>query len=172
MAPSTMQTVTSCTTSAASRCSSGTQAQRARTPRRFLRRPVIGFTRSSFKKPVIMLHESRTSASRTQAAQTLPSCSTGTHLSLLLQSLSLPTLRQARTRGVWQLLCFVDSCTVLPFLVPSPPPPVTLCSGHIHNVLAEKRDASTDLLRRLHARMVQHNVDFIGEREGGRGTST
>ena len=38
---------------------------------------------------------------------------------------------------------------------------VTLCSVHIHNVVAKKRDASTDLLRRLHGYM-QHNVDFFG----------
>ena len=41
-------------------------------------------------------------------------------------------------------------------------PTVTFCSVHIHNVVAKKRDASTDLLRRLHAHMQQHNVDFIG----------
>ena len=28
--------------------------------------------------------------------------------------------------------------------------------------MAKKRDASTDLLRRLHGYMHQHNVDFIG----------
>ena len=41
-------------------------------------------------------------------------------------------------------------------------PTATFCSVHIHNVVAKKRDASTDLLRRLHAHMLQHNVDFIG----------
>ena len=41
-------------------------------------------------------------------------------------------------------------------------PMVTFCSVHIHNVVAKKRDASTDLLRRLHGYMKQHNVDFIG----------
>ena len=41
-------------------------------------------------------------------------------------------------------------------------PTVTLCSVHIHKVVAKKRDASTDLLRRLHAHMLQHNIDFIG----------
>ena len=39
---------------------------------------------------------------------------------------------------------------------------VTFCSVHIHNIVAKKRDASTDLLRRLHGYMHQHNVDFIG----------
>ena len=41
---------------------------------------------------------------------------------------------------------------------------VTFCSVHIHNVVAKKRDASTELLQRLHGYMKQHNVDFIGER--------
>ena len=44
---------------------------------------------------------------------------------------------------------------------------VTFCSVHIHIVEAKKRDASTDLLRRLHAHMTQHNIGFIG-----RGTPT
>ena len=39
---------------------------------------------------------------------------------------------------------------------------VTFCSVHIHNVMAKKRDVSTELLRRLHGYMMQHNVDFIG----------
>ena len=41
-------------------------------------------------------------------------------------------------------------------------PTVTCCSVHIHNLVAKKRDASTDLRRRLHAHMLHHNVDFIG----------
>ena len=35
-------------------------------------------------------------------------------------------------------------------------------SVHIHNVVAKKRDASTDLLQRLHGYVREHNVDFIG----------
>ena len=41
-------------------------------------------------------------------------------------------------------------------------PTVTFCSVHLHSVVANKRDASTDLLRRLRAHMLQHKVDFIG----------
>ena len=41
-------------------------------------------------------------------------------------------------------------------------PTVTFCSVHIHNVVAKKRDASTELLQRLHGQMREHNVDFIG----------
>ena len=40
---------------------------------------------------------------------------------------------------------------------------VTFCSVHIHNVVAKERDASTELLQRLHGYMKQHNVDIIGE---------
>ena len=43
-------------------------------------------------------------------------------------------------------------------------PTVTFCSVHIHNVVAKKRDASTDLLRRLHAHVTQHNVVLVGRR--------
>ena len=41
-------------------------------------------------------------------------------------------------------------------------PTATFCSVHIHNVVAKKRDASTELLQRLHGYMREHNVDFIG----------
>ena len=41
-------------------------------------------------------------------------------------------------------------------------PTVTFCSVHVHNIVAKKRDASTPLLRRLRAHMLQHNVDFMG----------
>ena len=41
-------------------------------------------------------------------------------------------------------------------------PTVTFCPVHIHNVVAKKRDASTELLQRLHGYMREHNVDFIG----------
>ena len=41
-------------------------------------------------------------------------------------------------------------------------PTVTFCSVHTHNVVAKKRCASTDVLRRLHGYMDPHSVDFIG----------
>ena len=39
---------------------------------------------------------------------------------------------------------------------------VTFCSAHIHNVVAKKRDASTELLQFLHSKMLEYKVDFIG----------
>ena len=41
-------------------------------------------------------------------------------------------------------------------------PTVTFCSVHIHHVVAKKRDATTDLLRRSLGYMHQHNADFMG----------
>ena len=41
-------------------------------------------------------------------------------------------------------------------------PTVTSCPVHIHNVVAKKRDASTELLQFLHAKMLEYNIDFIG----------
>ena len=142
------------------------QAQLARTPRRSLRRPMVVFTWSSFKKPVIMLREPRTSSSSTQAAQILPSCSTRKHSSPMLLSSSSPRLLQARTRGNGSTCCSWSSAS-----------PIPLWHSHGHILLStcsqcccpKKRDASTSPIPHLHAHMVQHNVDFIGRR---RGTST
>ena len=41
-------------------------------------------------------------------------------------------------------------------------PTVTFFSVHIHNVVAKKRDASTEILQFFHAKMRGHDVDFIG----------
>ena len=65
------------------------------------------------------------------------------------------------SKGTWDMvLLIVRGLLRRPSL--SGTPTVTFCSVHIHSVVAKKRDASTDLLRRLHGYMKQHNVDFIG----------
>ena len=65
------------------------------------------------------------------------------------------------SKGTWgMVLLIVRGQLRRPSL--SGTPTVTFCSVHIHNVVAKKRDASTDLLRRLHGYTKQHNVDFIG----------
>ena len=43
---------------------------------------------------------------------------------------------------------------------PSGNPTVTFCSVHLHTLVAKKRYAFTDFLRRLHAHMTQHSGDF------------
>ena len=57
---------------------------------------------------------------------------------------------QAKVRGGMVLL-IVRGLLRRPSL--SGTPTVTFCSVHIHNVVAKKRDASTELLQRLHGYM-------------------
>ena len=65
------------------------------------------------------------------------------------------------SKGTWGLvLLIVRGLLRRPSL--SGTPTVTFCSVHIHNVVAKKRDASTELLQRLHGYMKKHSVDFIG----------
>ena len=65
------------------------------------------------------------------------------------------------SKGTWgMVLLIVRGLLRRPSLSGSPT--VTLCSVHIHNVVAKKRDASTEPLQFLHAKMREHNVDFIG----------
>ena len=65
------------------------------------------------------------------------------------------------SKGTWgMILLVVRGLLRRPSL--SGTPTVTFCSVHIHDVVAKKRDASTDLLRRLRAYMQQHNVDIFG----------
>ena len=64
------------------------------------------------------------------------------------------------SRGTWgMILLIVRGFLRRPSITGSPT--VTFCSVHIHNVVAKKRDASTELLQRLHGYMREHNVDFI-----------
>ena len=65
------------------------------------------------------------------------------------------------SKGTWgMVLLIVRALLRCPSL--SRASAVTFCSVHIHKVVAKKRDASTDLLRRLHGHMKQYNVDFVG----------
>ena len=65
------------------------------------------------------------------------------------------------SKGTWgMVLLIVRGLLRRPCLSGSPT--VTFCSVHIHNVVAKKRDASTELLQRLYGYMSEHNVDFIG----------
>ena len=66
--------------------------------------------------------------------------------------------RPAKIHGAWCYSSFEAFCAALL----SQAPHGHVFSVHIHNVGAKKREASIDLLRRLHGYMHQHNVDFIG----------
>ena len=104
-----------------------------------------------------MSRTSLISSLHTLATRTSPFCSTRTPSSPTLWLLPSRKTPQAKVRGV-------RSCHQGLLRRPSlsGTPTVTLCSVHIHNVVAKKRDACTDLQRRLHGYMKQHNVDFMG----------
>ena len=138
---------------------SGIQARRAGTPPMSLRRPVEGSMRLFFKKPVIMLRTSPVSSLRILVTRTLLSCSTRTPLSLTQWCLPSGKIPQAKVLGVWSCISSEVCCAAPHFPGHQRS---HFCSVHIHDVVAKKRDAPTELLQRLHGYVKQHNVDFIG----------
>ena len=95
-------------------------------------------------------------------------CTGNTDLAILLNKDTfepdpiVPTCKvDSTSKGTWcMVLLIVRGLLRRPSLSGSPT--VTFCSVHIHNVVAKKRDASTEFLQFLHAKMREHNVDFIG----------
>ena len=95
-------------------------------------------------------------------------CTGNTDLAILLNKdtfepdpIVLTFKADSTSKGTWgMVLLIVRGLLRRPSLSGSPT--VTFCSVHIHNVVAKKRDASTDLLQRLRGYMREHNVDFIG----------
>ena len=68
---------------------------------------------------------------------------------------------ESTSKNTWgMVLLIVRALLRRPSLSGSPT--VTICSAHIHNVVAKKRDASTELLQFLHSKMLEYKVDFIG----------
>ena len=95
-------------------------------------------------------------------------CTGNTDLAILLSKDTFepdPTVLtykvDSTSQGTWRMvLLIVRGLLRRPSLSGSPT--VTFCSVHIHNVVAKKRDASTELLQRLYGYMREHNLDFIG----------
>ena len=79
----------------------------------------------------------------------------------LPDAVKFPITEESISRSTWGL-----TALVVKGLLRRPPTgaplTLTLCSVHLHNVVAKKRDAATVLLRRLHAHMVRLDVDFVG----------
>ena len=130
----------------------GIQAGRAGTLLTLSRLPVESSMRLFFK-PVIMFRTSLISSLRALATRTLPSCSSRTPSSPTLCSSPLRKTPQVKVRGVWSYSSFEASCDALLFLE--------------HRLLhfaqytftmswPKKRDASTDILHRLHGYMKEH----------------
>ena len=151
-------TVTLCTINFAFPSFNGIQAQRAETLLTLSLLPVVSFMQLFFKKPVITSRTSLSSSLCALAIRTLLSCSTKTPSNLTLQFSHTRLTPQAKVRGEWSC-SFVRGLLRRPSLSGSPT--VTFCSVHIHNVVAKKRDASTEVLQRLYGYMREHNVDFI-----------
>ena len=118
----------------------------AGTPPTLLRRPVESSMGLFFKKPVIMSRTSLISSLHTLATRTSPSCPTRTPSSPTLWFSPSKKTPQAKVRGVWFYSSFEHCCAASIARTPT----VTFCSVHIHYVVAKKRDASTELLQRLH----------------------
>ena len=111
-----------------------------------------------FMKPVIMFRTSLISSLRILATWTSLSFSTRTPLSLTPTVLAFR--EDSASKGTWEW-CYSSFRALLRRPSLSGTPTVTFCSVHIHNVVAKKRDASIELLQRLHGYIKQHNVDFI-----------
>ena len=83
---------------------------------------------------------------RTLTTRTLPFCSTRTPLSQTLFVTSCKV--DSTSKNTWgMVLLIVRALLRRPSLYRSPT--VTFCSAHIHNVVAKKRDASTELLQNV-----------------------
>ena len=111
------------------------------------------------QEAVITFRTSLISLWRSLATRTSLSCST--RIPLSLTRIVLTFKADSTSKGTWgMVLLIVRGLLRRPSLSGSPT--VTFCSVHIQNVVAKKRDASTELLQFLHAKMREHNVDFIG----------
>ena len=79
----------------------------------------------------------------------------------LPDAVKYPIIAESTSRTTWGLTALVV-CGHLRRPPAGAPKMVTLCSVHLHNVVAKKRDAATSLLQRLYAHMKLFDVDFVG----------
>ena len=137
----------------------GIQARRAEILLTLFLVPVVSIMQLFFKKPVI---------TSPHISEQFLVCTGNTDLAILLNKdtfepdpIVLTFKVDSTSKGTWSMvLLIVRGLLRRPSLSGSPT--VTFCSVHIHNVVAKKPVASTELLQRLHGYMREHNVDFIG----------
>ena len=79
----------------------------------------------------------------------------------LPDAVKYPIIEESTSRTTWGLTALVV-CGHLRRPPVGAPKTVTFCSVHLHNVVANKRDAATSLLQRLYAHMKLFDVDFVG----------
>ena len=130
--------------------SSGIRALHARSPHVSLRRLAGDSMLSSFKKPATMLHTSRISPSRTLVVPTSLLLNKGTFEP---DAAGFTISGASSAKDTWRMAALVVRGSAASLLST-----VTFCAVHVHNTVVKKRDASTSLLRRLHAHMVQHII--------------
>ena len=150
-APSSTLSAISRITSIAFLCSSGTRAQRVRTPRRSLRQPVDAFMLSSSKKEMIVYHMSRTTSTRTPTATTAQQRHVRTWRRCLPH---LRSLLKQRHMENGRPCCSWTATT--PSIADSPT--ITFCS--LHTTKMPRNVMHQPLYVFMH--MVQHGDDLIG----------
>ena len=159
LVPFPQRTAISCIINFACPSYSGIQARRAEILPILSPLPVVNFIQLSSRKPVTISRTYQPIFLRTLTTRTLPFCSTRTPLSQTLFVTSFKV--DSTSKNTWgMVLLIVRALLRRPSLSGSPA--VTFCSAHIHNVVAKKRHASTELLQFLHSKMLEYNVDFIG----------
>ena len=72
----------------------------------------------------------------------------------------VPISEASTSKGTWGLAALVVRGSVRRSSV-ADSPTVTFCSVHLHNTVAEKRDASTSFFQRFRGHMVLQSVDVI-----------
>ena len=137
----------------------GTLAPPIASPHNWSQQCAVPSTSFCCKKQLIMFHTSRISSIRTR---------TGKNLAILLNkdtflpiAVKYPIIEESTSKNTWSLTVLVF-CGHLRRPPTSAPKTVTVCSVHLHNVVAKKRDAATSLLQRLYARVKLLDVDFVG----------
>ena len=79
----------------------------------------------------------------------------------LPDAVKYPIIEESTSKTTWGLKALVI-CGHLRRPPAGASKTVTFCTVHLHNVVAEKRDAATSLLQRLYAHMKRLEVDFVG----------
>ena len=80
---------------------------------------------------------------------------------ILPDAIKYPIVEDSTSRTAWALTALVV-CGHPRRPAIGAPKTITLCTVHLHNVVAKKRDAATSLLQRLYAHMKLFDVDFVG----------
>ena len=82
-------------------------------------------------------------------------------VTFLPESVKYPIIEESTSKTTWGLEALVV-CGHLRRPPIGAPKTITLCTVHLHDVVAKKRDAATSLLQPLYEHMKLLEVDFVG----------